>query len=503
MLRVVIVDDEPIIIRNIQRLFSLTDTTFSVVGTATNGEQGYQLIKTLKPDLACIDVSMPILDGMQMTERLRGEGDTVPIVIISGYSEFEKAQRALQLQVLDYLVKPLDAASFAKFVENIKPKLVCTQHERKQRTIQEMLSSLPPTMQDTVQGPILVSNICFGPYRFFRSNLFDSAEFLPQYQEVQTILSSLLPHSDFYVVPKNYPNECVLVIENPTEQAQTIFPAIFKKLVLMYHSTTTITMVYTPQLLSFSDITKQAQTLDQELYRKSIFTQSSLYEFPSKDASIDVFGLLHKEMQMLDHVTHSPSPITEIKRLLLSILHTCEEHKTTQRDLLHVIRTIFAKLQFDGINPDINMLLDVIFSNANSYDILYKQLLDLLYQGYAKNNQSSHTDSEGLMMELKSYLDAHYCERIRIQDLAEQFGFNYSYLCIVFRKLMGVSPNEYLINKRIQEAQYLLVNLETLNIKSIAASVGYEDSFYFSRIFKQNTGMTPSEFRTKNIFASK
>jgi len=65
----------------------------------------------------------------------------------------------------------------------------------------------------------------------------------------------------------------------------------------------------------------------------------------------------------------------------------------------------------------------------------------------------------------------------------------------MFKRTFTVSPNEYLMNKRISKAKDLLMAFPPIPVKQIALSVGYTDSYYFSRIFKMETGQTPSEFR--------
>ena len=82
-----------------------------------------------------------------------------------------------------------------------------------------------------------------------------------------------------------------------------------------------------------------------------------------------------------------------------------------------------------------------------------------------------------------------------VQDIARHFEFNYSYFCTLFRKYKGISPNEYIINKKVKQAKFLLRTYREMTVKNVAWKVGYEDSYYFSRIFKSVTGQTPTEYR--------
>lgn len=97
------------------------------------------------------------------------------------------------------------------------------------------------------------------------------------------------------------------------------------------------------------------------------------------------------------------------------------------------------------------------------------------------------------------YFQQHYKNDISISSLAETLGFSMEYLARIFKKETGLSPSKYLTNLRINEAKLLLVTHTSLEIGRIGELVGYKDAFYFSRVFKNNVNMTPSEYRNRNL----
>ena len=117
MLRVVIVDDEPVLVRSLQTMIERADCDIQVVGSANDGATGLEVIRNMLPDLVFVDISMPVVDGLQLIETLRQEDNDVPVVILSGYKEFEYAKRAVTLDVVDYLVKPINPIEFKSFLE--------------------------------------------------------------------------------------------------------------------------------------------------------------------------------------------------------------------------------------------------------------------------------------------------------------------------------------------------------------------------------------------------
>lgn len=106
MYRVVLVDDERVILNGLTRAVPWADMGCEVVGTAGNGEEGLRLIRALRPDLLLTDIRMPNMDGLSMVAALRSEFPRLQIAVLTAFRDFEYAQTALNLGVCRYLLKP-------------------------------------------------------------------------------------------------------------------------------------------------------------------------------------------------------------------------------------------------------------------------------------------------------------------------------------------------------------------------------------------------------------
>lgn len=107
-------------------------------------------------------------------------------------------------------------------------------------------------------------------------------------------------------------------------------------------------------------------------------------------------------------------------------------------------------------------------------------------------------DKKIIALKMKNYLDEKYRSNVTNQLLAANFGFVPSYLVSIFKICYGLTPMDYLVNKRIDEAKVLLED-GSLKIKDIASVVGYEDSLYFSKVFKKFTGVSPKEYKGDGV----
>jgi AraC family transcriptional regulator of arabinose operon len=100
------------------------------------------------------------------------------------------------------------------------------------------------------------------------------------------------------------------------------------------------------------------------------------------------------------------------------------------------------------------------------------------------------------LLKIKNYIEAHCEEAIRLADLAERAALTPQYLCSAFRRHFGVSPIELVIRQRMQRAEYLLQD-QNLSVGEVGRRVGYEDIFQFSKQFKRQMGVSPSQLRKR------
>lgn len=105
---------------------------------------------------------------------------------------------------------------------------------------------------------------------------------------------------------------------------------------------------------------------------------------------------------------------------------------------------------------------------------------------------------EDTIEKLRLYLEKNFMNEIKLGDIAQGLNFNPSYLSKWFVKIVGETPSSYIIKIRISKAKHLLQSVQELTVKEIGESVGYVDQNYFSRIFKQQTGISPAHYREES-----
>lgn len=117
MYRVVIIDDEPLIVEGLTKTMAWEKWNCQVAGTAYNGREGMEIIRRERPDIIITDIHMPKMDGLGMVAGLKSEFPDMQIIILTGYREFEYARKAIELGVLRFLLKPSKMNELEEAVE--------------------------------------------------------------------------------------------------------------------------------------------------------------------------------------------------------------------------------------------------------------------------------------------------------------------------------------------------------------------------------------------------
>ena len=137
MYKVILIDDEPIIVEGLTRVIKWETYNCFIAGTASDGTEGLNVIREKKPDIIITDISMPGMDGLTMIAGLKSEFPDLEICILTGYREFEYARRAISLGVTRFLLKPSNMGQIEEALEvmtgNLKKKNITAPDDDRQK----------------------------------------------------------------------------------------------------------------------------------------------------------------------------------------------------------------------------------------------------------------------------------------------------------------------------------------------------------------------------------
>ncbi|WP_148410188.1 helix-turn-helix domain-containing protein [Murimonas intestini] len=506
---VFVTEDEPIILGNIVKKVERAGDSIRVCGQATTGEDTLRKFQDILPDILITDIEMPGMNGLDLIRSVRESYPQVHIVILSGYSNFEYARTAIKYGVDDYLLKPASQDEISRLLNKISAPILESRRQQ-ERNILSMaiqgdapLDSMPSSFSD---GCFLLAHITLGgPPVFLNSAALPSRPaFLSSAPGLwgRLDLSGLFspegtPGADyFWLIDEHYPLQKFLILHIKELQADIRFTArrlhqhIRQQLENMPYF---VLCMASP--LSCRELWQAARRMREALPR---YTAPALQGMALLEEDPQLFSPPAKKLrQDIDTLggMDSPSSFLSYSR---NILEGCLKERCSQSvtesclyDIFRLAASLFQLPEAQVQKARCQFCERMVFSTTNAelcaaFEDILKELLKA---------SPLEAGSEQLCLKIQEYLADNYQKKLSVSDLSEKFGYTPSYINRMFKKEFGCPPLQYLTGLRIEQAKKLLER--EIDIKLIASATGYEDARYFSRVFKNETGMTPSQWTSK------
>lgn len=512
MYKLLIVDDEKIVIEGLKYAIIWKDYHIEIVGTASNGKEALQKMIDAKPDIVLQDIRIPEINGLDLIKETKALGLETAFIMISGYSEFEYAKRAIELEALDYLVKPIEVDEIIASVEKAICKIKKRNEEKRiDKTIKQYEDAMeekqvleymlgnrnvqPEKMKDLKQFSCVVLEVrnmklaehdmeekmntlsldikkrltergikCF-PY-----NMNQSLSILVSFSQIYNISSFL--DDLFHLVP-------VEMQSNVSAGISLTYSNLLKVNQAYKEAKESVKIgIYSDQRITYyGELENMNNTIGSPIITKidQYFTSSHLD---------DVFEIDHLIDYIIDYSKQNRLPPQKSTYLCFKLANNLLEYVENECELDHLMGDRYEV--YEQLNAQ------------NSLDEISHWLRSLVMK--IKNHIEDHKVSynEKLILEMKNYLNTNYRETIVLEDLGKFFYKNPAYLCSLFSKSVGKTIFEYITLTRMNNAKKLL-RTSTCKVADVAAQVGYENQKYFYQVFKKNVGITPSQYRSKHL----
>lgn len=147
--RVMVVEDEPMIRRGIIQVLPWKELDCEIVAEAENGMDGLEKARRFEPDLVISDIKMPKMDGLSMIEKLKKENPQMEVILLTGFQEFEYAQKAITYGVSDYILKPVDQEEMTRIVGKLAGRIqAAAARQDEWKLLQEKVKESQPILKE-------------------------------------------------------------------------------------------------------------------------------------------------------------------------------------------------------------------------------------------------------------------------------------------------------------------------------------------------------------------
>lgn len=525
MIKVLIADDEPLVQIGLKSMIDWNALGFEICGTAANGDVAYEMIENFMPEIVITDIQMPCLSGLELAKKCRETYGRLPVfIILTSYEDFHYAKEALSFQAIDYLVKI-----------DLTPELLTNALHSAKKVVDSVLQ------QNTISSVDSLDVMLFSERFFIRllNNLFESPEQLmlqtksleieldyhfycvaqveivpdDKSENNSALYSSTLhmftelieKYVDCHIIPLDNRFFAILFYSNNDTQeafSNKIATALRETFSMLYSYYSVRLLATVGHIVSeLMDVSSSYYDAKQISSYVSIEDQIIFFDdIPDTNNLRNVFNLsvfrndLARAFEDLDE-----SALHETLSGITDLLSADNVHMTQAMDVSGSILHLTLTLLSNGAD-----IADAIFNHEpDGYRSLYRQKtipsiihwLNTLEQGLCEEFESHAKDQKNFLVEnVKKYIAEHLHERIALTDLAETFHVSPNYLSQLFKKYMEVGINEYISQQKISASKEMLKQPD-LKIYEVAEQFGFESAFYYSKVFKKVTGISPKDFR--------
>lgn len=535
LLRVLVVDDEPRqrkILSSIIHEFRAEYEMFE----AKNGEEALGICRERKMDIIFSDIRMPKLDGLSLIENIYGQNPQSKIVIVSGYNDFAYAQRALDLRVNGYILKPIQRELIQDSLQQIEDEIRKDRNNRQEKeAMAEQLHKLKPLYSD-----LLMNKWLKGEYT--QSEQKEIIELLGTSGSGCTILSLLSnpepEDSNALVYTPEERNEIRWNIRTWMNETLSKYGRVYSFFMNRNIDELASLIVFPPDsAFCCESLLTDLQTLSDNLFREYGISMG----FGIGRVEPDILMSIHSGFHTAEAALHSrfylsnkntvnysdiqdryseelkgglpidedfkliihgqkPLSIEVLDRWLDKILGKrflkpellLDYIRRQLLQLLHEVQNIVPEDTINDMTKKINQRFHPAF--YSDLQSCKKNCLKML-EDLAASVQLQKDNKNYIVMErCLHYIHAHFGEELSLEDLSKKYYFNPSYFSTMFKKYTGKHFTEYVIDLRVNIARKKLLESDK-KIYEVAQEVGYRDVKYFNKIFKKHYGLTPEECR--------
>lgn len=504
MYRVFVVDDEPFIIDGLYDIIDWSGLGLEIVGQAENGQQALDALRTVRADILITDISMPVMNGLELIRAVQEIQPMLKAIILSGYDEFGYLKEGMALGIENYLLKPINLEEFRATLVTVAEKLNESRAER------ELSAHSISILKDHVMHRWLRDQI--HPQEFK-----ERAAFLGMDIDKPLVLAALLrpEHSHaavFQTAVEALSGSGSLILFQDLDGVDIVLLHLLseyqrgkEEAEQVHKRLLDVLSGFQPLRLSVGSV-EELQGGASLSYVHAKKAQEYFMLYPERDV------IYYEELKEAGDSVLQKFPLKweEDLKLILS---------KDKQTLLARIDQCFEQLrQLEGITPELLQGISMewlIRFKLQLREIRHTEEPELFAEGF--NRIQSFTSIgelcgiikeaavltiDSLLRDVKSpvvhqvltYIHDSYNEDISLKMLGAQYNIHPVYLGQLFHKEVNESFTDYINKYRIERAKEQL-RTSPLKVHEIARNVGYWETGYFYKQFKKHVGISPTEYK--------
>lgn len=540
MITMIIADDEFIVRDGLRNYIPWEEFGIKVIGEASDGQEALDLCESLKPDILFTDIRMPVMDGLEVSFKLKEQNMDIRIIILSGIQDFNYAKTALSLNAEGYILKPVKLNELRQVIQKVvasinmernkEQKLIKLKNQLKENMIiarEKFLYNLitgfyakedeineklryfeiPPEIKEEH----LVCVLQIDNYNEITSGLQEWDRQLLSFS-VTNILEEILSADPSGICFCSHENEFIMIFfksaiinEDHLRICENLMSCLEK--FLQIPVSIGIGREVSQVMHINASYTNAVRALQYKFYTGSnsmlnIKDIESISDFDEDKKNMEYMDFLEPISRLTGCLKLGNSE--SVQQIITKIFdefmgdkkYPIDYIQNISAELIYTLsRTVFELGEkLDALVENHNDIMEKMYKIKSIYELRdYLISIFLVAANFFSKKYTQKNDK--IVKKIKDIIKQKYMEDISVAGISENIYLTPNYISLIFKQETGETITEYITRTRMEAAKELLSTTD-FKILEIAEMVGYDNPHYFSTVFKKYSGTHPAKYRS-------
>jgi len=531
MYKILVADDEGIVLDSMRFIIEKEYGDQCILQTAKTGRSAIELAESFRPDIAIMDIQMPGINGIDAMREMRAENKSTVFIVMSAYDKFDYAQQAMQIGVKEYITKPMDRKKVIEAINRAMEQVTLDKEKRSNDLlVKEKLETVVPILESGMVYNILLSD----QYPKDIENYKNLLEVRHEYGFILVLVSG---ENQEGVYLTNAIGTGVTLQKRYAEIREDIKDAFSNAIVggvmankiAVFVSNESDDLSYNERILLIErcrNLVKNMKNKYGVMLRMGIgpicllSDMNTSYQDALKALRLSTGSIAHADDLQLSVGYDADYPVN-LEKDLFNAVNLGDVHASSEcaerffdwmlekdgselmslklKVLEFIIRAETVVYRGGGTTYHFDSRKDYLptVMNAPSTNAL-KEWFATKIADSARDVLKNLDKSEKDISLATEYIEKNFASNISLDDVSRIVNISPYYFSKVFKEETGENFIDYLTNLRIKRAKVLLAE-GNLSMKEICNEIGYSDPNYFSRTFKKNVGVSPTEYKEGKV----
>lgn len=492
--KVYLLDDEPFILEGLKYIVPWEEYGFEIVGTSSNGEDGFNNIINKEIDLIITDIMMPKMTGLELISKLKKEEYSSNYLVLSAFQEFKYAKEAISMGAENYLLKPIDTDELSENLKNIYKKIKKKEENILDKNIVKnnlLIKLITENYEVDILDKLKELNIRFNSDKYCCITI-EVSDASYNVENIITMLnnkcvSCIGSKSNIYIIAdeENIDKIMMELIEIKSQMISTKGPKLYISI-----------GGFVEDIKYINDSFKTCLEVNE--YKMIYPNKSWIKVYKEKSITNEYDSIEFDELKKILGNKDFSKTEEYINNIFTKLKYEDElTPKQIKMKSIEIFLNVYNYFNESKVIKDLHKYFDYIINNNNTVDDIQMQLIKMLRYIQSKLEQTEESMSP-VIIKLLEYIEENYKNDLNLKEISDKLNINSIYLGQLFQKETGILFSDYINNFRVNKAKKLLADTN-LKASEIGILVGYTNKNYFYRKFKNIAALTPSEWRKINL----